>query len=211
MNNNIIVNDRDLPGDTFTYLSPAHNTTSWLDHIISSRNCPLHYASVLYDMSVFDHFPISITLSIPIKSSATSSRHLPLVKEMVDWSNFDSNSAIDYNETVLRCLERTSVCCDNTCTYDHNDRIDAFYDILIHSIKEGTINNRFVKTKKFVPVPGWNRHCKGLYAEARDAFLNWLRNGKVRHGRIYEEMKVKKEGNKVLLIPKKVTTKVIFI
>ena len=157
LNNNFIVNDRDLPGDTLTYLSPAHNTTSWLDHIISSRNCPLHDAFVLYDMSVFDHFPISITLSIPIKSSATSSRHRPLVKEMVDWSNFDSNSAIDYNETVLRCLEGTSVCCDNTCTYDHNDRMDAFYDILIDSIKEGTRNNRFVKTKEFVPVPGWNR------------------------------------------------------
>ena len=110
MKNNFIVKDRDLPGDTFTYLSPAHNTTSWLDHIISSRNnCPLHDASVLYDMSVFDHFPISITLSIPIKSSATSSGHRPLVKEMFDWSNFDSNSAIDYNETVLRCLEGTSV------------------------------------------------------------------------------------------------------
>ena len=37
MENDFIISDGALlPEDTFTYISDAHNTTSWIDHFVSS-------------------------------------------------------------------------------------------------------------------------------------------------------------------------------
>ena len=37
MENDFIISDYALlPQDTFTYISDAHNTTSWIDHFVSS-------------------------------------------------------------------------------------------------------------------------------------------------------------------------------
>ena len=44
-----------------------------------------------------------------------------------------------------------------------------------------------------MPVLGWNQYCKLLYSEAREAFLEWLRGGKIRYGDEYEKMKVKRK------------------
>ena len=38
-------------------------------------------------------------------------------------------------------------------------------------------------------VVGWNDHCKYLYSRARTAFLNWVKNGRVRYGDLFEHMK----------------------
>ena len=35
--NTFTVHDLSLPCDLFTYLSPSHNITSWLDHIVSKN------------------------------------------------------------------------------------------------------------------------------------------------------------------------------
>ena len=34
--NRLIIEDLKLPGDYFPFLSPAHNTTNWIDHILVS-------------------------------------------------------------------------------------------------------------------------------------------------------------------------------
>ena len=36
---------------------------------------------------------------------------------------------------------------------------------------------------------GWNRYCKDLYAKAREDFLSWHRNGRVRFGNCFLSMK----------------------
>ena len=61
--------------------------------------------------------------------------------------------------------------------------------MLVETLKEGTRNYTVLKAKKFVPVPGWNQYCKELHAEARSSFLIWLRQGKIRYGSEYEQMK----------------------
>ena len=94
--NDLVVNDLMLPIDTFTYLSPAHNSTSWLDHIISSDNCQLSNISIIYDKAIFDHFPIAANLSLQTASTPLTSHHTnTLIREMVNWKNFDLNAAGD--------------------------------------------------------------------------------------------------------------------
>ena len=64
IDNNFIVSDLILPVDSFTFLSLAHNTTGWLDHIIASEQMVLLNINILYDVSIYDHFPISFNLCI---------------------------------------------------------------------------------------------------------------------------------------------------
>ena len=54
------VNDLHLPLGSFTYLSPAHNTTSLLDHIIKSRNVYVYDVQILCDQSLYENFPVAM-------------------------------------------------------------------------------------------------------------------------------------------------------
>ena len=74
--NSLVVNDLSLPSNSFTYLSPAHNTTSWIDHVISSRSMDIHNISIMYDTSLYDHFPLRFEINISeiCKSPVRNSR-----------------------------------------------------------------------------------------------------------------------------------------
>ena len=76
--------------------------------------------------------------------------------------------------------------CDRSPTSDRRCRK------IVNSLKEGAAPYCFTKSKKFTPVPGWNEYCKQLHARARDSFLLWVRNGKIRYGVLFEEMKAKR-------------------
>ena len=68
--NSFVINDFSLPIDTFTYLSPAHNSTSWLDHIISTSDLNISNISIKYDISLYDHFPLCADISIPVNTGS---------------------------------------------------------------------------------------------------------------------------------------------
>ena len=57
-----------LPSDAFTYLCPTRNTTSWLDHFICSNKFKdnVMNVSVNYETALYDHFPVTVVLNIPI-------------------------------------------------------------------------------------------------------------------------------------------------
>ena len=61
--NALIMSDRSLPTDTFTYLNTGYGTTSWIDHIISSSNLKVENIVVHYEAALYDHFPISAEMS----------------------------------------------------------------------------------------------------------------------------------------------------
>ena len=149
----------------------------------------------MYNESIFDHFPISATLSFPTitLSSPINTINDNLVSETVRWSDFGSDTAFQYNAIALAILEDVILCTDTKCSTDHSNDIDNFYGLLVVTFTEGTRDFRVKNTKNFVPLPGWNQYCKLLYAEAREAFLEWLRGGKIRYGDEYENMKVKRK------------------
>ena len=52
--NSLKFDDASLPSDSFTYLNPAHNTTSFIDHVISSQNMHVNNIEILYDCALFN-------------------------------------------------------------------------------------------------------------------------------------------------------------
>ena len=59
--------DEHLPGDSFTYLCPAKNSTSWLDHILGTVSVAKQISNVHIDhgIAIFDHFPVCFDFSFP--------------------------------------------------------------------------------------------------------------------------------------------------
>ena len=56
-----------LPDNSYTFLSEAHGTTSWLDHICVSANIAEDVldSNILYGGSTSGHFPIGLSLTLP--------------------------------------------------------------------------------------------------------------------------------------------------
>lgn len=65
--NNLILSSKVcLPVDSYTYVSEAWNTTSWLDHCISTADAhdSLRDMSILYDTVTTDHMPVSVVINV---------------------------------------------------------------------------------------------------------------------------------------------------
>ena len=62
--NQLTVNDLTLPIDSISFLSPAHNTTSWLDNIISSSNSSVSNVKIHYTVSLFLQFPLLFSINV---------------------------------------------------------------------------------------------------------------------------------------------------
>jgi len=65
MENDLIISDYALlPQDTFTYISDAHNTTTWIDHFVSSFS--VHQAifnmDVLTECILSDHRAVAVSI-----------------------------------------------------------------------------------------------------------------------------------------------------
>jgi len=65
MENDFIISDYALlPQDTFIYFSDAHNTTSWIDHFVSSFS--VHRAmfnmEVLTECIISDHRAVAVSI-----------------------------------------------------------------------------------------------------------------------------------------------------
>lgn len=57
--------------DTFTYVSDAQSTTSWLDHCVVSKALenPINSVNVQYDAVWSDHLPMIINLNLQFLSA----------------------------------------------------------------------------------------------------------------------------------------------
>ena len=86
-------------------------------------------------------------------------------------------------------LNDIHICEDSNCQIDHSMNLDSMYQLLLRSFKYGSEPYLITRAKKFKSVPGWNTHCRHLYNLARKSFKDWLINGKIRHGVLYERVK----------------------
>ena len=114
------------------------------------------------------------------------------MKEFINWKLFDNNVISVYQKKVEELLDGLTICDDIGCTTDHRDQIDKAHYRIVYALKEGAAPYAFNKRKKFTPVAGWNEHCKELHTRARNAFLEWVRDGKIRHGDLFQKMKDKR-------------------
>ena len=197
---NIVLADYDLlPKDTYTFVSSAHDTVSWLDHILSTSPGTdlVQGIQVNLDFISSDHLPISLqlnceTLHVKQLCSMTSNHR-------IDWSQTDCNSRNHYCHTSAHMLSNVvidhemlicrDVSCNNT---EHKMSIDNMYQGIIKSLCDSSshlLPNSNRSKAKYQPIPGWNEYVKAAHSEARDAFLVWQSNSKPRSGPICDIMK----------------------
>ena len=190
--------DHLFPSDTFTYLCPSQNSTSWLDHISSSKEVAgcIKNVSVGYNQAIFDHFPVHFTLDVSISNSSQNEEKCTSY-EFVNWKKMHECDKQKIRDFIDRKIEEKGLlnrevfeCNDMNCKHqthksDLAELLSLGKDILLESTDEFS----FVKDKCFKIIPGWNDSVKKLYAIARDKFLIWKDNGKIRNSSLEEEMK----------------------
>ena len=124
--------DKDyLPAETYTYVSPAWGTTSWLDHVIctaDARGCVTDM-TVLYECICSDHHPLLFSIDfeiVPAYGTESTSEN----KRAIHWDNLrpcDINHYRDYTDLELSKIKVTQgiKCNDPNClNHRHKDGID---------------------------------------------------------------------------------------
>jgi len=205
---NILLSDKLLaPADTFTFISEAHDTTSWIDHMVSTVNMHDITTDISVDHSFVssDHFPLFVTLNIKninisneyttTCNSCTSERD-NVHTGRINWPKMsagDFKTYTDVTENLLGSihLSHKLLLCDDVNCKDssHVNDIDLMYLTIIDALQ--TAGNDLVQQKRvyFKEIPGWNEACAELHSTAREAFLVWRDNGKPRAGPIHQLMK----------------------
>ena len=99
-----------LPQDTFTYISDAHNTASWIDHFVSSFS--VHQAmlnvDVLTECIISDHRAVAVSIQCS---------HLPefddevmeLQPSRIDWLKVTPQEREDYYHKCKNLLDQQQV------------------------------------------------------------------------------------------------------
>ena len=191
--------DRILPQDTFTYLCPSRDSTSWLDHILCSNHVEQSICKIYvdYNKTVFDHFPLNFELDIicnyeELNSSKQSIvNNNSLTNDMVNWNKINNRDVVvikkiqDQQFNKLNIIYNEVFSCNNVkCTnIDHKTAIDDMLHEMRSVLLSSTDSFTFNKIKSFNIVPGWNDCIKQLYNKARKCFHNgkiWVNQEKVR-------------------------------
>lgn len=179
-----------LPTDSYTYVSEAWNTTSWLDHCICTTEAheSIDNVEIMYGMATADHMPVSLMLNIEtLPELTTKDNHSNNVK--VDWDRLTENDLGWYyslSENILGDIEipYDAILCDNVnCDNPkHRNDLCAMYNDIVLGLNNASkpLCNRRAKQQNV--RPGWNEHVSALHQRAREAFKNWAALGKPRHG-----------------------------
>ena len=194
----LTVLDSSLPEDTFTYLCPARNITSWLDHVLASVNISSNIDNIVvdYECAIYDHFPILFDLIIP--HIVCDSPNEPLLqKEFVKWHKMNKadymimQSKMDDYINDRNLLESSSLLCMNTNCKEigHKKDIDILFESIKLMFQNSTSDYLCEGRKKYKIIPGWNDYVKEFHKLARENFLIWKNNGKPTDGFLCEEMK----------------------
>lgn len=188
-----------LPNDSFTYVSEAWGTPSWLDHCISSTDGfnAIANMNILKDFILSDHFPLMVNFKInyipEIGKQATVSP-----KKLVNWAKVKTDEKEKYRQETDELLRSipipydTLLCKESDCSNSkHVKDLNDFYCNIVHVIQSASdalvknINHGSSKHNR----PGWSEHCSELYSVAKSAHKEWLSNGKPKQGPLFEHRK----------------------
>ena len=80
-----------LPANSFTYVSEAWHTTSWLDHCFSTADAHASISSmaIQYDASMYDHVPFTLTVECECLPESSQEAHTASTPKL-DWSKLSS-------------------------------------------------------------------------------------------------------------------------
>lgn len=195
-----------LQPNSYSFVSLAHGTVSWLDHVITTTSAHEFIDCIRIDTNFVssDHCPLFVTLDV--KYSADSQENYVRSGKSVDWSQVTPQQKLDYKSQSEFYLSNIKIpgsvhCKDGNCSSKaHKAHIENFYHDIINALKRASscLCNKKEK-QSFRPVPGWNDYVRESHDQAREAFLWWQTNNKPRTGPIFDLMKTSRANFKCSL------------
>ena len=155
----------------YTYVSDAHNTTSWLDHVLCSHdmNTKLSSLRILNKFPSSDHLPMSIYLHFdhPIEELVTNSCSRD--KVTINWSKASDCDILYYRNLTYNYLHKLNIqsamkCTDINCkSFDHYEKIDTLYSQICNVLRQSSIESvpsSKIHDRRHYIVPGFNEFAK---------------------------------------------------
>ncbi|CAJ1050753.1 uncharacterized protein LOC114150994 [Xyrichtys novacula] len=109
-----------LPVDSFTYISEAWHTTSWLDHVIfrADAHDSLEKFEFLYGLTATDHLPVSMVVNVDHLPDYSSPTEYGANRVKVDWAKLSREDVSYYcgrTDVLLRekQLPMDAILCSN--------------------------------------------------------------------------------------------------
>ena len=201
--------DEKLGSDSFTYLSPGQNTTSWLDHILCSFSMAPHLSNVFIDYysAICDHFCMyfDINLFVNVEDPIVYSDNL--IEKMVRWDKLTKEDKLLIRSKMDDIILSNGLLCNDIfyCKKlgcqdpSHRSAIDEVFESVIDILLISTNDFAIKKNNKYKIVPGWNKYVKDLYADAHKYFLEWKCKGKPVEGPVLDNMKTSRSLFKTAL------------
>ena len=196
----IVVDEYALGASSFTYVSDSHNTTSWLDHVLTNQNMLSYMSnlSVLYDFVSSDHRPLRFCINIDKVNyvSICDSSCTQILRTVSDWAACSQSDIHSYTRKLNYLLQSVPLpsllCCTPNCdNKDHQNDIDVYFQAIntcINSAMDSCIPAKRSSLSDFC-IAGWTDIVADKHEAARQAFLEWVIACKPRTGYICEAMK----------------------
>ena len=209
---NLIISDiAELSLDSFSCFSEAHSTTSWLDHIVSTKSAhsSICNINIKYDFISSDHFPITFNVDCNIVASdpiSNTNNANGISSSRVFWDKLSSQDIKVYTDRTKHYLSNVpfphdlAMCEDSNCSNpSHKALLQKTYTLICDALKTASEKFQIVSEQKDVQIPGWTDCCKEAHSVAREAFLLWRSNNSPKHGIIFDNMKITRAHFKLLL------------
>jgi len=196
----LICIDHHQLNNVFTYVSDDGLRSSWIDHIICSKYLSHNFTDVkvLYGMVCSDHRPICAKLMCSVADSAASSHSDTDVRSRAapNWSRVSCATVDTYRYTLDNYLcnidiPRNLLSCTGVCSDSaHRKLIDSYYDNVVKCISCAT-DDAIPLTgphQNQHNIPGWSDYVAEKHDISRQAFLNWVYDGKPKCGPSFQHM-----------------------
>ncbi|XP_045539177.1 uncharacterized protein LOC123722186 [Papilio machaon] len=180
--------------DTYTFVSEAHGSKRWLDHLVTTQaaKCAICNIYVKCDVWWSDHFPIVAECRLNVLTPKLVNQNIvhneilwgERSNEQIDLYYAECNEklkSIDISLELKMCVN----CFSNRCSC--KTTIDKLYDDIVNVLSDAAKKCKtYIKRRK--PVIGWNDYVKAAHREARLNFQIWVLYGKPSSGYIYDKM-----------------------
>ena len=179
----------------YTYVSDAHCTTSWLDHVLCSQDLQrkLQLINILDKLPSSDHLPLSVIIDVRVQSvpSVSTICSSPRAKVIYNWTKADTTDVNNYcmktyDNFSKICIPPAIKCTNINCkSLEHRHEIDLFYSQICEALHCSSLDSipssKSSDCRNYI-VPGFNDYVKDLHSVARSDYVVWRDAGKPRSG-----------------------------
>ena len=217
---NLIMSDIHILGrdsSAFTYVSDAHNTCSWLDHVVCSHSMHqyINDLKILDKFPSSDHLPVNVYFNVNLTATTDTNMRNSCSVDSNDtllifkWNDITDTQINDYRARSAKYMKGIHIpihalaCRDSSCDNTlHINDINMFYNDICNCLLRAsteTIDSSKVTSHSDFIIPGWNDYVKTAHAEARQYYLLWRNSGKPHQGAAAELMRRSRLNFKYIL------------